>query len=578
MTDQQPKELRLKSSATILEYIRRFSATEKAVFGLFAIATFLTALIMAMQVNGLFMTEVPGQGGTLHEGLVGLPHSVNPVLAVTDIDRDISALVYAGLTKYRDGSIVPDLATDWSVSNDGLIYTFNLPEDLEFHDGKPVTADDVIFTISKIQDPNLKSPRLADWAGVIATSTSPRTIRFTLKKPYSSFLSNTIVGIIPKHIWESVSNDQFIFSEYNVKPIGAGPYRIIGLDRDKGGIPTDYRLSIWNKYHGDKPYLSNIVFSFFPDEDRALSALGNGTIDSLASISPAAAAKLASNAGEPYTISSSPLTRIFGVFFNQSANRVLTEFPVRQALDMAVDRKRIITEVLSGYGLAVNSPWSSELVNSSATSSGMDLDGARAIMKKNHWIIGENGIYETKATKKSATTTLSFTLYTSNTPDLKKTAEIIREDWAKFGAAVTVKTFEPGDLYQNVIRTRNYDALLFGEAPGRNNDYYAFWHSSERNAPGLNVAMYTNSKADKLLENIRVATSSEAVATLYDQLDQLIRSDIPAVFLYTPNFVYAVPKTLGGIDLGSMITPSDRFAGVSSWYLKTEKVWSIFAD
>jgi len=577
VTDQQPKELRLKNSAAILDYIQRFSATEKAIFSLFVAGAVVTAVTMTLQVNGLFLTEIPGHGGTLHEGLIGLPHTVNPVLAVTDIDRDISSLVYAGLTKYQNGTIVPDLAQDWNISPDGLTYTFNLRPELEFHDGVPVTTQDVLFTVSKIQDPALKSPRLADWAGISATTTSPLTIQFTLKKPYSSFLSSTVVGIIPKHIWGSVSDDQFIFSEYNIKPIGAGPYRIIGLDRDKGGIPTDYHLSVWNGYHGDSPYISNVDFSFFADEDHALTAFGNGTIDSLASVSSDAAVELASNTGEPYAISSAPLNRTFGVFFNQNSNRVLADLVVRRALNMSVDRERIIDTVLGGYGQAVSGLLPPELQIGSTTAVKTDLAGAQNLMKKNGWIIGSNGVYETKVTKKSATTTLSFTLYTSNTPDLKKTADLIKEDWARFGAAVTIKTFEPGDLYQNIIRTRNYDALLFGEAPGRNNDLYSFWHSSQRNAPGLNVAMYTNSKADKILDSIRIATGTDAVASLYGQLDQLIRNEVPAIFLYTPDFIYAVPKTLRGMALGTMVVPTDRFASIGDWYLETEDVWDIFA-
>ena len=578
MTDQQPKEFRLKGGNAILDDIHRFSATEKAVFGAFAIAAIVTALIMVSRVNGYFLKEIPIDGGTLREGLVGLPHAVNPVISVTDADRDISTLVYAGLVKFVDGAVVPDLASDWKVSADGLTYTFNLRPDLKFQDGAPLTADDVVFTIQKIQDTALKSPRAADWAGIVATSSSPLTVEFILKRPYSSFLPNTAVGVIPKHIWSKVSDDQFLFSEYNIEPVGAGPYKVGSVVRDQGGIPTSYRLSAWSGYHDPKPHVSDIVFSFFPDEGHAVTALENGAIDSLPSISPANAKALGTNGGEPYTIVSAPLTRIFGVFFNQNQNLVLADAAVRHALDTAVDRDAIVRSVLDGYASPIGSPLPPGLSASTTPAGPADLVDARVFLTNDGWKLGADGIYAKKANKKSATTTLSFVLYTADSPDLKATADLLKSQWGKLGAAVTVKVFEQGDLYQNVIRTRSYDALLFGEAMGKNNDLFPFWHSSERNAPGLNIAMYTNSKADKLLEQIRVATDTDAKAQEFAQLGSLITADDPAVFLYAPDFIYAVPKSLQGLELGTLVTPADRFAQVKDWYVETERVWNFFAN
>jgi peptide/nickel transport system substrate-binding protein len=139
-----------------------------------------------------------------------------------------------------------------------------------------------------------------------------------------------------------------------------------------------------------------------------------------------------------------------------------------------------------------------------------------------------------------------------------------------------VKTYEQNDLYQNVIRPRKYDALLFGEVIGKDRDLYAFWHSSQRNAPGLNVAMYANSKVDKLLEDIRTTSDETVRATKYAQFDSLVRADIPAIFLYLPEFVYAVPKSVHNIILGSLGVPSDRWNTVGTWYTETENVWKIF--
>jgi len=581
-----PKELHIKKGSHILNYIRQFSATEKVIFGVLVALALTTAIIMAAQVNGHFKVSVPAEGGEMREGLVGLPRTVNPVLAVSDADEDITSLVYAGLTKSdASGNAVPDLAKSYAVSDDGLTYTFTLKDGLKFQDGAPLTADDVAFTVEKVQDPALKSPHAGDWANVTVKEVSPTVIQFTLKQAYAPFLSLTDLGILPKHIWGQVTDDQFIFSQYNIQPIGAGPYKVTGISRDKGGIPTEYRLSTWNGYAGRKPYLSNITFVFFTDDQSAFSALDSGSIDSLPSVPPDEAARLASDSAQSYTIMSAPLPRIFGVFFNQSQNAALADKSVRQALDMSVDRTAIVNAVLSGYGTPVQGPLPAGLpaqigisTSTAPVATTSNIAAAQALLEKNGWKKDPStGIYEYQKKGSKAVTALSFNIYTADAPDLKQAAELVKESWTELGADVSVKVFDSSDLYQSVIRPRKYDALLFGELIGKDRDLYAFWDSAERNAPGLNVAMYTNPKADKLLDQIRTTSSASARATAYAQFDQQVRSDVPAVFLYSPDFIYAVPKALSGISLRDLTVPADRFDSVNSWYIEKESVWKVFA-
>lgn len=525
------------------------------------------------------MTEIPANGGELREGELGLPRTINPVLAVSDADRDISSLVYAGLVKYDNGDIVPDIARSWTISGDGLTYDFILKQGVKFRDGAALTADDIAFTIEKIQDPALKSPRQADWANVTVKEISPTEIQFVLKQAYSGFLSNTTIGIIPKHIWNSVSDDQFIFSQYNIDPVGAGPYKEDSIARDGGGIPTSYSLVPWGGYEGAIPHIGKITFCFFQNENSAISALNTGSIDSLPSIDSAEAAKLASNSAENYTVLQAPLPQIFGVFFNQSQAPVLADPNVRKALDMATDRTAIVKAVLYGYGTPAYGPLPASLsvgsAGQSSASSTTGVAGAQALLEKNGWRKNSVGIYEKKS--KTSSTTLSFDIYTADSPDLVAAANMLKSQWGTLGAQVDVQVFEQADLYQNVIRARKYDALLFGEQIGKDRDLYAFWHSSQRNAPGLNVALYANSKVDAVLADIRSAATTTAVSADYAKLDQLIRADAPAVFLYSPDFIYAVPKDLRGIALQSVVIPSDRWSSIDGWYLETEKVWSMFA-
>ncbi len=579
MTETFPKELGFKKSPKIIAYIKQFGATEKAVFAAFVLAALITTIIMVEKINIYFMVQVPTNGGQLNEGMIGLPRNINPVLAINDVDRDISSLIYSGLMKWEGEQLVPDLAKSYNISTNGLIYTFILRDKINFHDGSILTTDDIAFTIQKIQDATLKSPRKSDWANVVVQVVSPKEIHFVLKQAYSPFLTNTTMGILPKHIWNTINDDQFIFSHYNIEPVGSGPYKVSSIDYDGTGIPIRFNVNAWDGYYDKIPYLSNIVFSFYPDEEKALNALENGTINSLASVSAVQAERLASNEGGPYTVLQSPLPRIFGVFFNQNQAPVLGDKIVRQALNMSVDRKSIVNSVLSGYGMPIDEPLPANIAtNDDSVIKNGDITGAQALLEKNGWKKDTaSGIY-TKKNSKNVVQAISFEIYTADTPDLKLAAQMVKDSWTKLGALVNLKVFNASDLYQNVIRTRKYDALLFGELIGKDKDLYAFWHSSQIKAPGLNISLYTNSKVDKLLEDMRETNDDVLGTTMYDQFKNLIKADMPAVFLYSPNFIYIVPKELKNIDLRDITIPADRWNSINNWYISTANIWKFFAN
>ncbi len=570
------REFHIKRGEKILAIIRKFTATEKVVFAILTILALISAVSLAWRVNLTFLTPIASHGGTIYEGVVGLPRSINPILAVTEVDRDIVSLIYAGLTKYDNDKIVPDLATKYTVTPDGLTYTFTLREDLRFHDGIPLTTDDVEFTVQKVQDGTIKSPRRADWANVTIKKLSSKEIQFTLKQPFSPFITNTTLGIIPKHIWSKVSPDQFIFSQYNIEPIGSGPYRIKRIVRDNGGIPLYYTLTSFSRYHNREAYIADINIYFYSSERAMLDAYTNRTITSIARISPSEASRIASTTPHARVIHT-PLPRIFGIFFNQNQAPLFIRPEVRKALNLATDRRAIVKDVLFGYGIESTGPLPTDL---SATSSmkrsvsSQDIETAKNILAKAGWVAGSDGILQ--FTDKKGTITFEFSIATADSPDLKQTATIIKKQWERIGAKVTIKVFEYGDLYQNVITPRKYDALLFGETVSKDIDLYAFWHSSQRNAPGLNVAMYVNSKVDKLLDDARVSLDLKAKNSFYTQFEKIIHDDIPAIFLYSPEFIYIVPDKVLDLDLRYVNSSSDRFYGIEKWYITTDNVWKIF--
>lgn len=196
--------------------LHKFSMAELAVFyflvGLFTLSGF----VILWQVNSSYLVEVPTRGGTLTEGIVGNPRFINPVFALSEADRNLTALIYSGLVRLdTDGKVKNDLAEEVSVSSDRLTYTVQIRDNARFHDGTPVTADDVIFTISKITNPSIKSPKRGNWDGVTIERIDERTVTFRLKRAYTPFIYNLTLGILPKHIWKNVSDDEFSFSQFN---------------------------------------------------------------------------------------------------------------------------------------------------------------------------------------------------------------------------------------------------------------------------------------------------------------------------------------------------------------------------
>lgn len=574
------KRFELPKERIVRTTMRSFTLAEKTVF-YFLVGVFVfSGLALLSRVNSSFMVTIPVQGGTLIEGIVGTPRFINPVLAISDADKSLSVLVYSGLVRHssnESAEILNDLADSISISKDQLTYTAHIRKDAIFQDGTRVTADDVVFTIQKIQNGALKSPFFGDWNGVSLEKIDEETVSFSLKKPYAPFISNLTVGILPKHIWKNVTDDEFSFSQFNVLPIGSGPYKIKAVERNSGGIPNYYNLEIFTGVVGDSPFIKNLVFKFYSNQTDLLNAYNTGDIESLAGISALEASDLKKVGAN---IVSSPLLRIFGVFFNQSLSKPLLDKAVRQALDLSAPKEEIVANVLHGYGTPIDGPFPAGLFSwsddrSSSTNYEERFKSAEEILKKAGWIKNEKtGILEKK--NKSGTLVLSFSISTGNTPELKAVGDLLKEAWGKLGAKVEVLVFETSDLNQNVIRPRKFDALLFGEVINRNADVYPFWYSKERNDPGLNIALYANSAVDKLLDHARSVKDADTLEKDARAFDKEIRNDLPAVFLYTPNFIYIVPKKVENLNLGKLSTTQDRFQDIRHWYIETHEVWQLF--
>ena len=229
--------------------IGKFSIGESWLFYILATVMVASSLFIINKVNNLFSVTIPSHGGTIAEGIVGSPRFINPLLAISDADRDLSSLVFSGLLRANaDGTLAPDLAEKYEISPDGLVYTVTLKNNVQFQDGEPLTVDDVIFTIEKTKDPDIKSPMRAEWDRVTVEKVSENVVSFHLPKPYYPFVENLTLGIIPKNLWKNETVEEFTFSLKNINPIGSGPFKIDKIIKNNKGIPTEYDLVAFSKY------------------------------------------------------------------------------------------------------------------------------------------------------------------------------------------------------------------------------------------------------------------------------------------------------------------------------------------
>lgn len=563
-------KISIPKQSEIKQAIKSFSKGRFAVFLIFLCLFFVSAVSLFGQiVLRPFQQEVAVQGGTYREGIIGSPRFVNPVLAISTADKDLESLVFAGLTrKTREGSIVLDLAEDFSVSEDNLVYTFTLDENARFHDNTPVTAKDVVYTIKQIQNSEIKSPKRVAWEGVEVMDIDDRTVRFELQQPFIGFLENTSVGILPSHIWENIPDSEFAFAPENIRAIGAGRYKITGTTKSSGGSVSSYSLKIARQYIGQEPYIRKLKLRFFEDEDAALKALRSKDIAAVSGLSASVVEDIPKNS-QIYTAT---LHRMFGLFFNQDTNSALSDPRVRQAIDLALDRQQIIDDALYGFGVPITSPLPTtiETNNSERETFERNVDRASSILDQAGWNNTGNG------TRVKQGTRLSITLTTGSIDELERAAESIQRQLADVGIEVTIQTLSTTDLNQNIIRPRNFEMLLFGQIINQESDIFAFWHSSQVSDPGLNISGYENTTVDKTLEEIVQTFDTNKRAILYNNFEKQFFADKPALFIYSPQLIYAVRGTLHNVELSPITNSSQRLLDMQEWYTQTGYVLPAF--
>ncbi|MEX0912965.1 MAG: ABC transporter substrate-binding protein [Candidatus Paceibacterota bacterium] len=543
------------------------------------LAVFLVAAVWNVYtLSKSYLINVPVAGGVLIEGAIGSPRFINPVLAITRADNDLTALTYSGLLRLSpDGTLVNDLAESITVSDDGRVYNVLLKQDRYFHDGTRVKAEDVAFTIGLIQKPSVKSPLYGNWNGVVVELIDTYELNLVLDTPYSPFVENLTIGILPKHIWSTLSEEELPFSQRNIEPIGSGPYQVERVARNSAGLISEYELRGVSDQK-ESTNIERIIIRFYQNEEAIITALQKGEINSTSYLSDRSLSSLKDG---PFTFISEPLPRVFSVFFNQNKNPALRDPSARAALEVLIDRDEIVAEVVNGYGRPAYSPIPPEwLETEEATtvrrSKEERLVAAREILESNGWTQSTNGRWI--KTIDGVDTPFLFTIRSANDSLFEKIASNLTSSWQELGIEPTFEFYEQSDLVQTVIRPRDYQALLFGIDLGRSLDFYPFWHSGSREDPGLNVSLYANITVDRLVGDLRLSTSTEDKHRLMEQFVAEIDKDKPAIFIFAPSFEYVVRSNISAAEMNRIQKPSERFSNITNWHMNESGVWPFFKN
>jgi peptide/nickel transport system substrate-binding protein len=530
----------------------------------------LAVLLTYLAVNYVAVLR-PGYGGTYVEGVVGQPGQLNPLLSGFERpDQGLCSLIFSGLTRLNgNGEVEPDLASNWEISEDGLNYTFRLRTNARWHDGTPVTADDVILTIRLLQDPEFPGPPELGpevWQRVKMEKVDRRTVRFVLPEPYAPFLDYTTVGILPSHKIAGIPAAELPEAGFNLSPVGSGPFQVEEIEAEDGTI-TSIVLKHFPRYFRARPYLDRIQFRFYRGAREVLDAYEAGQVQGVAEVRPDDLSRASELPG--LDLYSAQMAELGIVLLNLDREDVafFQEQEIRHALMLALDRQRLIDGVLEGQGMIADSPilpgtWA---YNEDTPSYSHDPERAGELLDEAGWSMAADSDVRTKGGAQ-----LAFTLLSSNDPRREAVAEMVAEQWAEVGVEVTVETV-PAVGLREALDSRDYQAALVSlKLPG-DPDPYPFWHETQVDG-GQNYSQLTHRRISEVIEQARVTPNRNTRLELYGEFQRLFAQELPALPLYVPMYTYGVDESINDVQIGPLMYPSDRLRTITNWWIVHRRV------
>jgi peptide/nickel transport system substrate-binding protein len=529
------------------------------------IIIFVVLIIIGSVVYRVITKEVPATGGVIREGIIGQPQYINPVLSfsndVNKPDRVLEYLIYPTLFRLdTEGNLVNELVEEYSVGDNGKEYIFKIKSNITWDDNTPLTIDDIIFTIETIQNPDYNSPLNSALKGVIITKVDDSTLKLNLNASYSPFLSGLTFGILPKHIWQNLEPSAFLLAKANLEPVGAGKFKYKSIQKKKDGNIASITLERNTNYFGAKPNIETFILVFYAKEEEMTQDFKQNKLQAITQL------KSPLDESDKFQTNILNIPQSFGIIFNVK-DPLLAKKEIRQAMSHTIDRAQIINNVLNGEATLINGPLNQFNKFYTDTPVELNLDKAKQILDEANWKDADGDGIREKDNQKA-----EFTLLVAGGNKVDEVTAMLREQVKAVGIQMNTEIIPFNELSNNQIRNRSYQALFLGLGLNIYPDPYIYWHSSQINSPGLNLSQYTNINNDGYLETARTNTDNNVITSSLAQFQNQIASDVPAIFIYSPQYLYYTNPIISNIKVSTGNSSVDRYASISDWYVMTKRV------
>ena len=541
------------------------------------IALAAIAFLLLRQQPALLTTTPaikPSSGGVYSEALVGDFNRLNPVLDYTNpVDQDVNRLIFSSLLRFDDrGLPVNDLIESMGISQSGQNYNISLRQDAVWHDGKPLTSADIIFTIDLLRSEELPIPEdiRSLWQDVEAEAMDEHTLQFRLPEPYAPFLDYLTFGILPEHLLGELSPEEIIDSEFNLQPIGSGPYKFDRFEVDGDQI-SSVLLTNFEDYYLGSPFIEQFIFKYYPDSKSAIEAYKAGEVLGIGQVTNDI---LKAALAEPnLNLHSGQVPLLSIIFLNLDNQQVpfFQEPEIRRALMMGIDRNRIITQLNDSQATLAHGPI---FPGSWAYYDGVekieyDPEGAVNILRAAGYIIPASGSQVRTNEEGQA---LTFDLVYPQNDKNDQLAAAIASDWEVLGVEANLQPVDPDLLLNDHLDPRDYQAALVEINLSRSPDPdpYPFWDQAQI-IGGQNYSQWDDRQASEYLEEARIQLDRGERIRLYNNFQVRFASELPALPLFYPIYNYGIDQRVNGVTIGSLYRPSDRFADVTKWFLLAER-------
>ena len=486
----------------------------------------------------------PATGDIMVEGSIGDASNLIPLLSSDSTSHEIAAMIFNGLIKYdKDVNVLGDLAESWDISKDGLVITFHLRKGVRWHDGRPFTAQDVLYTYQVTVDPRTPTAYAGDFLKVKkAEVLNDHTFRATYEKPFAPALMSWSVGILPKHL---LAGKDITTSPLGRRPVGTGPYKF------KEWVTGQKIVLVANPdYFEGRPYIDGYIMRIIPDTATMFLELRANGIDRMGLTPLQYTRQTENNLFRKNYNKFRYLSFAYTYLGYNLKNPLFSDKRIRQAIAHAVNREEIIDGVLLGLGRPATGPYKpgTWAYNPNVRVYPYDPARAKALLAEAGWMDRNgDGIVEKEGRP------FEFELITNQGNEVRaKCAEIIQRRLAEVGIRMKIRVVEWAAFVNDFINKRKFDATILGWTIPMEPDLYDVWHSTKTGPQELNFISYKNEEVDALIVKARETFDQALRKRCYDRIQEILADEQPYLFLYVPEALPIVHARFRGVEVAPL--------------------------